>query len=229
VTDEQAADQRVHLYTSVHKGQRGNLSGLSMEAGALDLNDRAAVDNLHGELVSLRAELHLHASLEEKYIHPLLAGRILGAMRPFEEDHVVLHRLLDELVGHFERLRSDPLDRASSEAMVLEFYRALNRLISFYLAHIDREEESNQVALWAHYSDEALAATFGQILAAQTPSELMLNLGHMLPAMNPGERAGLLGMAKAKMPPPAFNAVTELAGRVLSPGDWSALRAQLRI
>jgi len=149
--------------------------------------------------------------------------------RPFEEDHVVLHRMLDELVGHSERLRTGNLDRPSREAMALELYRALNRFISFYLAHIDREEEGNQVTLWAHYPDEALAAAFGRILAAQTPAEMMTNLGHMLPAMNPDERAGLLGMAKAKLPPPALAAVAELASRVLAPGDWAAVRKQLGI
>jgi hypothetical protein len=229
MSSEQIADKRVHLYTPVHKGQRRTLSGLSSAAGTLDLDDPKAVERLHGDMVSFREEIHLHASNEEKFIHPLLSARIPGIARPFEKDHVVLHRMLDELVGHSERMRTEQLDRPSRESMALEFYRALNRFSSFNLAHVDREQEGNQVTLWAHYSDEVLAAAFGRILAAQTPPEMMMNLGHMLPAMNPAERIGLLGMAKAGMPPAAFNAAAELAGRVLSPADWADVRKKLGI
>jgi len=229
MSSEQIADKRVHLYTPVNKGQRRTLSGLSSAAGTLDLEDPKAVERLHGDMVSFREEIHLHASNEEKFIHPLLSARIPGMARPFEKDHVVLHRMLDELVGHSERMRTEQLDRPSRESMALEFYRALNRFSSFYLAHVDREQEGKQVTLWAHYSDEVLAAAFGRILAAQTPPEMMMNLGHMLPAMNPAERIGLLGMAKAGMPPAAFNAAAELAGRVLSPADWADVRKKLGI
>ncbi len=229
MAQERKAQTRVHLYTPVHKGQRRNLSAISLAAGALDLDDREAVDGLHGAVVSLRDEMRVHASLEEKFIHPMLSGRIPGAARSLEEDHASMHRQLDELHGHFERVRSEPQDRASRQAMVLEFYRAMNRFISFYLAHIDKEEESVQVTLWAHYSDEVLSAAYGRMIAALKPAELMLNLGHMLPAMDPAEREAILGMAKAAMPPAAFAAVTELAGKVLAPGDMAALRERLGI
>jgi len=57
----------------------------------------------------------------------------------------------------------------------------------------------------------------------------MENLGMMLPAMNPAERAMLLNQARATMPPEAFQSALKLAEHVLTPEDFASLKTSLKL
>jgi hypothetical protein len=57
----------------------------------------------------------------------------------------------------------------------------------------------------------------------------MENLGMMLPAMSPAERAMLLNQAQATMPPEAFQAALKLAEHVLTPEDFASLKTLLKL
>jgi hypothetical protein len=99
--------------------------------------------------------------------------------------------------------------------------------VSFYLVHIDGEDEYVQPSLWRLCAEAELMKVFSAILAAQKPKEPMYVLGMMLPAMNPKERLDLITGARSAMPPPAFQGVMGLAERVLTPTDYQRLRVGL--
>ncbi len=219
---------QVDLYTGIHKAQRARFSKIGKEAGTLNIKDENALTALEGELVSFREHMHLHAGLEEKFIHPLLSEREPGGADRLNEDHRNMHRQFDNLISCFAELKKKPKDFEKSEAFSLEFYLAWNRFITFYFNHIDYEEEHVMPTLLKLCTNDELVNTFRKILADQTPKELMDNLGMMLPAINPTERATLLIQGQASMPPEAFQSVLKLAEHVLSAEDWSALKTALK-
>ncbi len=220
---------KLDLYAGVHKGQRGRMSSISMKAGAMDYNDKASLDGTYNELIAFQEHMRLHASLEEKFIHPVLSERVPGGARILEEEHQLMHQQLAEIVAQFDGIRSKANESGMRSELVLEFYRAWNRFISFYLGHINREEEDVQPTLWKICTDKELAETLKAILAGQTPEEAKYSLQMMLPAMNLYERAELLNAAKMSMPPPAFQGVLRLIELALNPDDWKTLKTKVGI
>ena len=217
------------LYTAIHKGQRGKFFKISMQAGTVDYADRKSLDGLHDELVSFREHMHLHAALEERFIHPLLSARVPGGARKLEKDHRKMRQQFDDIVTHFDGLRAKNADFQKLGELGLEFYRAWNRFVSFYFTHINYEEERVQPTLWELCAKEELVTTFRMVLANQKPEELTYNLELMLPAMNLYERADLINAGRASAPPEMFQAILKLAERVLSPNDWTALKLKLGV
>jgi hypothetical protein len=171
--------------------------------------------------------MFLHANLEEKFIHPLLTERVPGGANRLNEDHRIMHKQFDDLLAVFGEIKKKPADFEKREDISHEFYLAWNRFIVFYFNHVDYEEEYAMTSLWKLCTNEELFNVFRQVMADQTPNQLMGNLGMMFPAMNPAERAMILNQAKATMPPEAFQAVLSLAERVLTPEDWSKLKTMI--
>jgi hypothetical protein len=139
-----------------------------------------------------------------------------------------MHKQFDNLVACFGELKKKPTDFEQRDELSLEFYRAWSRFISFYLDHIDFEEEHVMPLLWKLCTQDELASRSKQILADLTPKQLLDNLEIILPALNPIERFVTLKMGQATMPTEAFQAVLNVAERVLSPEDWASLKAMLK-
>jgi hypothetical protein len=104
----------------------------------------------------------------------------------------------------------------------------LNNVTSFPWSSIAREEDHVMPLLWKLCTQDELAGRFRQIIADQTPKQLLDNLGIILPALNPAERFMTLKMGQTTMPTEAFQAVLSVAERVLSPEDWASLKAMLK-
>jgi hemerythrin-like domain-containing protein len=221
--------ENVDLYSSVHKGQRRIFFKISSEAGTIDYADEEAVEKFYGELQAFREHMTLHAKLEEKFIHPLLSERVPGGARRLEEEHRIMHQQFNDLVAHLESAKAKPVNFEKRRELALEFYRAWNRFVAFYFAHINHEEEDIQPALWRLCTNEELANAFKLIMANQTPKELMDNLEMMLPAMSLNERVMLLNQGRANMPPEAFQGALRVAENALSSEDWTVLKSKLAI
>ena len=218
----------IDLYTSTHKGQRLKFSEISNAAGTLNINDQNKLNSLEVALVSFRDHMYKHASLEEKFIHPLLAERVPGGADRLEEDHRVMHKQFENIVTCFGELKKKLTDFEQRDELSLEFYRAWSRFISFYLDHIDFEEDHVMPLLWKLCTNDELAGRFRQIVTDLTPNQLMYNLEIILPALNPAERFMTLKMGQTTMPTEAFQAVLNVAERVLSPEDLASLKAMLK-
>ena len=67
------------------------------------------------------------------------------------------------------------------------------------------------------------------IMSSQKLDELKYNLKIMLPAMNLYERVEILNAGRASAPLDVSQGVLELAERVLTPSDWTALKSKLGI
>jgi len=220
-------NDQIDLYTNIHKGQRSRFFRIAMQAGTLDYTDQKAFDRLYDELNSFREHMRLHADMEEKYIHPMLSERVPGGARRLEEDHRIIIQRFDDLVTHLDETRAQSADLKKRRELTLEFYRAWNRFLSFYIMHINKEEEQVTPLLWKLCTNEELAAAFKAIMASQKPDELRMDFEMMLPAINLYERVEMIGAGRASMPPEAFQGFLKLTERLLSPEEWTTLKSKL--
>jgi iron-sulfur cluster repair protein YtfE (RIC family) len=148
MSDSKSANKPLNMYAGIHKGQRSALFQLSTRAGVLDNNDKKDFQAFRNDLAAMRDEIKEHIKNEETYVHPFLIERVPGAAQDLEDDHRDTERMLDELVNHFDGIMGKSIEFDKLFELGLEFYRALNRFITHYLVHINKEEEYIQPALW---------------------------------------------------------------------------------
>jgi hypothetical protein len=215
------------MYAGIHKGQRLALFRLSIRAGALDHNTKKDIKAYGDDLAELRNEFRLHVKHEEGYVHPFLVERVPGAAKDLEDDHKIVERMFDELVNHFDGILGRSNDFNKLGELCLEFYRALNRFIAFYLVHINKEEEYVQPALWAVCTEDELRMILGRILASLSPKDAMQDLNMIIPADNVDGLAELYLVAKDSIPLEGFKAACDLAQNLLSPQVWDSLKSRI--
>lgn len=221
-------EAKPEIYTTIHKGWRNRLFQISVKAGRQDYSDQASVDAFHDELQAMAAGIRLHDhNMEEKFIHPLLSGKVPGGAERLDKQHRHVDHVLSNLLTHLDGIRSKPASFEKRQNLGLEFYLALNRFISFFFIHMDQEEECIQPALWRLCTVEELETVWKAIIANQTPGEAMENLGMILSSANLDELTHLLLFAKASLPSDRFEFGLEFAQSVLAPHDWSRLKPRV--
>ena len=218
---------QIDIYTGIHKGQRTRFFDIMMKAGTMDYDDKDSLDRLYHELTAFKEHVFLHASLEEKFIHPLLSKRVPGGSRKLEEDHRTMHQQFDDIEAQIDEIRARSTESEMRSNLVLEFYRAWNRFISFYLMHINEEEENVQPMLWKVCTAKELDEAHKAMIASQNPEELKYDLQIMLPAVNMYERPEIFYAARVSMPPQVFQSLLKVAEQVLSSKDWAALKLKI--
>lgn len=227
MSNSKSINKPLNMYAGIHKGQRLALFRLSMRAGVLDKEDMIEFKAFGNDLADMRNEFRLHVKNEETYVHPFLIQRVPGAAKDLEDDHRTIERMFDELVDHFDGIIGKSIEFDKLGELCLEFYRALNRFISFYLIHINKEEEYIQPALWSICTEDELRTTMGRILASLSPQEAMFDLNIIIPADNVNGLADLFLVAKNSIPPEGFKAACQLAQSLLSPPAWERLRSRI--
>ena len=221
---------KLEIYTTIHKGWRNRLFQMSTKAGKTDYTDQVSLGTLYSGLQSIVAGIRLHHhSMEEQFIHPLLSARMPGGVERLDKQHRHVDHLLDNLLLHVDAMRNQAAGFEKRRELGLEFYLAFNRLISFFLIHIDQEEEQIQPALWNLCTAEELEAAWRAILNNQTPQEAMENLGMILSSADVDEVGNLLAFAQASLPPERFDLGSKYARSVLNDHDWSMLKDRLGV
>jgi len=218
---------QLDVYVGVHKGQRGRFFDIMMKAGTMDYDDKDSVDRLYRELTAFKEHVFLHASLEERFIHPLLSERVPGGARKLEEDHRMMHQQFDDIVAQLDGIRARSTESEMRGKLVLEFYRAWNRFTSFYFMHINEEEENAQPMLWKICTAKELDQAHKAMIASQNPEQLEYDIQIMLPAVNMHERREIFYAARVSMPPQVFQGLLRVAEQVLSSRDWAALKLEI--
>lgn len=214
---------REEVVINVHKGLRKGLLELSIRLGRLNWLDREELRAADAEFGRMLRFLREHATNEDEVQFPMVQKTDPDTVRIVEEDHIRLKRNLFDLESHWNKvLQSQDKSRPG-----YEFYRAYNRYLSDYLAHMDREEGVFTEAIYRRFNDLEIAAEFKKIIARTLPQDMGLMLGYMIPAMNHTERVDFLTKLKATAPPEVFEKVRALAQTVLPREESEKLSAQM--
>jgi len=199
---------------------------MAIQVGKADFARKESVDTLLGLLLAFRDQLRIHIESEEGFIHPLLSRRVPGGAIELEEEHRAHVKMMEDLIEHLNGIKTLPEGFANLRELGLEYYKALNRFISEYLVHIDKEEEKIQPTLWRLCTEDELMGVVGGFLGrmqTQTPEEAEQMLKIMIPSYDLEELRVLFDRAQGA-PEEAKQRLYTLAKKMLSPDELAAVK-----
>jgi Hemerythrin HHE cation binding domain len=216
--------RRLNIYGAVHKGIRARLAALVEQSGRTDFSRARDIATLQQELTDTFTLLEQHAAKENRFINPLIRSYAPRVAAALDGEHHEQEERMKDLRDRLANVRSGAAD---APATGHAFAVALSRFVGELVVHMADEEEKGMVALWEALDDGVLFEVHAAILASIPPDELMHFVTWMLPAMNAPERLELMAGVRTGAPPEGWNAMAELARRVLDPQDWAALERGL--
>lgn len=222
-----AAQTRPDIYRPIHKALRALLSDTLLAVGRMDVHDDLERAQTTQRVLQMLDFMRSHLGHENAFIHPALEARAPGASGHIADDHVHHEAEIDALAAAATALLNAPAQARDAGALVL--YHRLSLFVAHNFEHMHVEESAHNSALWAHYSDTELADLHNRLVASIPPAEMMFCMRWMVPFMNPGERAMVLGDMRAHAPAPAFAAVLDLVRPHLQPREWEKLVLALGI
>lgn len=220
-----AAQPRHNIYSVIHKALRAFMTQTLLKIGRMDVGDDGerseAVAQVRGLIAICRSHLH-H---EDEFIHPALErARPGGAARTAADHHhheLAIAALADEL-GRFE---DAGLER--QRVLAKQLYLSLSAFVAENFTHMITEEVENHATLVEAFDEGEVLALEQRLVASLTPEEKFTALSWMIPNINAGERAFLLGGMKRHAPREVFEAVLGLARDSLSQRDFYKLERAL--
>jgi hypothetical protein len=220
-----AQPPRMDMYAGIHKALRAFMTETLLAVGRMDVTDEASLADTTAQLAQLLDFCSDHLRHENDFVHAAMEARAPGASGAIAHEH-------EEHLAHIAELRGCAAALAGQSvparlAAAAGLYRELGRFVAHNFEHMHVEETAHNAVLWAHYTDAELAAIHDALVASIPPAEMMTVARWMLPAMNPVERAAVLGDMRGKAPAPAFEAVLATVRPHLSEVEWSRLASDL--
>src|SRR5262249_6979542 len=131
-----------------------------------------------------------HVAHEDEHIHGVLRahGSSTETLDHQHGDHRAAFATLEKLASDVEKAWPK-----HKKAACRKLYLAFAAYLAEDLAHMHEEETETAPELWRNFTDEELLAIELNIVASMSPEENMAFLRLMIPAMNPAERAAMLG------------------------------------
>jgi hypothetical protein len=219
-----AAVPRHDIYAHIHKALRMHMGDTLVAVGRMDAADAGDVAAAAEQVRELVEVCRAHLDKEETWLHPAMEARAPGSSGRAAHDH------RDHLQA-FARLEADlaAVVAGGGAAAARLLYRDLGLFVAENLVHMHAEEIDNNAVLWGAYSDDEIRAIEATIVASLSPAETTTVMRWMVPAMNPAERAAMLGGMKAHAPEPAFRHVLATASPHLTAGEWRKLADALAL
>lgn len=221
-------EKRYNLYTNIHKGLRRAQTQLLARLGAANALDEAEVAKLLADMRLMNTMGRRHLEHENIHIHEPLEERIRGASDRLADDHEHHERDFDELDGMIAATEAEKAERRAP--MLRALYLRYTQFLAEDFAHMLEEETETLALLHRLFTDAELQAIEEKIVASVKPELMMDYLRIMVPAMNPAERAAMVGGMRQAMPVEIFKAVVEAGIRpALAPAEWRSLEKALSI
>lgn len=218
------ADGRYDIYAGIHKALRLFMFDTLTRLGRLDVHDAAEVSATLGQLRSLLEICRGHLDHENRFVHTAIEAHQPGASVRIAREHLDHLEGIEALAAEATALLALPRAPAA-----LRLYQHLARFIGENLEHMHIEESQHNAVLWAYCSDDEIAAVEQRLVASLDPADMTAMLRWMVPAMNPGERAKVLGGMQRQMPPEAMRAALGTVRPHLDDTAWAKLADALNL
>ena len=209
------------LYREIHKAMRLALFGVITQAGRIDGADDAAVAALVDEWATVEFLLRTHHVHEDEFcdelvrVHaPQLCDELEAGHRQADADLDRLHQAASSLSG---------VDASERPSALGALHLDLADFAASYLVHLRFEEDQVMPALNVAMADDELEAVTNAIRGSVPPPDMCVFIRYMVPAMNPAERADMLGGMHAGAPPEVFEVFRAAAEGCLDAADYRQL------
>lgn len=221
------AAPRFDMYGAIHKALRSFMCDTLVRAGRMDAADAGELNATLAQVDELLTVCLDHLDHENTFVHAAIEARQPNGAKRTADDHVEHVETIAALREEVAALRG-----AKAQAQPLLAHRLYHHLALFVaenLQHMHIEETVNNAALWALYGDAELHAIHARILAAIPPAKELQVTRWMIPALNPMERAAIVGHARTQMPPEAFLGVLAHVQPHMDASGWLKLAAAVGV
>ncbi|PSJ56632.1 hemerythrin domain-containing protein [Pseudaminobacter soli (ex Li et al. 2025)] len=219
-------NDRHDIYGPIHKGLRKAQCDLLARLGNVDFGDARATADLLSDMRALLVLAAAHLEHEDRHIHDALRTRGAASVDRLDhqhDDHRATFAELETLLASIEAASAE-----ERPGLGRRLYLAFGTYVAHDLEHMHEEETVAAPQLWSLFSDAEMMAIENRIVGSLPPEKAMAFMRLMIPAINPAERAALLGGMKQQAPREAFDAVIEFAARPnLSAAEFADLARRL--
>ena len=206
-------EKRYNVFNQIHKGLRNMLYDTAVCLQRADFSSAEAAEAV-GQLELVLALFDEHAEHEDKYVLPHILAHDAKLKEEFEKDHVIDHKLAEDLNAHVAGWKAAETAEARTMAGNRIFY-AFNEFIAFNLYHMNKEENELLYTLWKHFTDEEIIGMQMQIIQSIAPETLAIENEWMMRSINDAEIIAWLTAVKHTAPAEAFAGMMQLAQREL--------------
>lgn len=197
------------------------MSDTLVALGRMDVDDEREFSQTCHQVLELMEFCRGHLKNEDTGIHPAMEERAPSSSKAVTAEHRQ-HEIDIELIATGTKCLMG-LPPSSRAAGTLALYHQLSIFIAHNFEHLLIEERDHNALLWANYTDAELQGIEHKLLASMPPSEMMLGLRWMLPALSPTERAGVMHALRKDAPPAVYQALLDIARNHLDPAQWHKL------
>ena len=220
--------EQLDLYASVHKGLRHAMQSALTQLGRMDATDPQDVAETVAPLRDLISWLEKHLEIEERFVHTAIDKKRPGAVAEIRKEHEGHQRDFVLLLADAVALEQAAPDAVQErKALAHHLYLSFSRFVGDNLVHMAHEETHVNALLWDLFTNDELQAIFGQIMASESPEQLMRGTRWILPALDPEQRAKLVLRARPAIPAPVFDQLLGAMRAHLAPRDFGKLEAAL--
>jgi hypothetical protein len=216
---------RYNAFNLIHKALRGMMYDAAVSIQRTDFTQDSASETLD-KLQLILDLMDEHAEHEDNFILPNVEKHDPKLVAAFEEDHVVDHRLTDELTAQIHSWQSASNSEERAAAGLRIFY-AFNEFIAFNLYHMNREENELLAVLWKHFTDQEILGMQAQIVASIKPEILQIEAVWMVRMASVPEIAGWMAGVRATAPAEMFAGLMHMAEMELEADRFDALASIL--
>ena len=216
---------RFDMYAGIHKALRALMSDILMTVGRMDPQDPQELAAVSDRVLELLDFCAAHLKHENTFVHTAMEARAPGSSERIAHEH-------DDHLSHISSLKQTvaalrACEAAHAPALAQALYLALTLFVAENFQHMHMEETAHNAVLWARYTDAELVGIHDALVASIAPADMMYTVRWMVPAMNPAERAGMLGGMQAHAPAPAFAAALDVVRPHLTQSEWAKLSRAL--
>lgn len=228
---------REDLFTPIHKSIRSMIYRLGSQLQKTDFTDQSATESMVAQLKQnlqyansncIICLLHDHSGHEDESIFPQIAQFESKAVEEVIQEHVAVTKRIIEI-----STVADELVQLKDNGERIDAGNRLNRLVNslfaYYLAHLNKEEETILPLTWKYLTDEQLRAIRTKIQMTTPPEKFAQWLRWMLPSLNVSELTGMFLGLKKGVPPPVLEKMMGLAEQDLDPETWKKLKERANL
>lgn len=212
------------LYREIHKGIRYAMFHTTMQAGSVDAGDAEQVADLLARCTDLIDILHMHHHHEDEFGRPMLERVAPALSATVEAQHTVVEEGITQIVTLGNRLAN--ASGLARSHVAHQLYLDLTRFTAVYLDHQLYEETVVMPALCSAIPVTELEAIHMALRQSIPLDVLVHTMGIMLPAMNVGERADMLG-GMSLAPAEVFGVIRRAAQSILTPAQFAEVAARI--
>lgn len=221
-------EPKIDLFTPIHKAIRALLYDMGRQLQIVDFGDELESTQTLNRLEHIFEFLEEHARHEDSFIFPPIEQAAPGSTRESQEEHRQYEEKVEQLrkVMHHMRkftLGKDRINRSGA------LNRAYTDFMSFYLMHMNQEEETALPASMDKLSNQDLAAIRLKVQMDTDPDRYTEWLYWMLPALNINELIPLFQQVKANAPQMVYEKFVDIGQETIDEKRWGRLRQMAEI